>query len=123
MLRVTRRQKDAFSEAALQRFEERMLLHLRMFFAPSCDALGEAAVREIVRSGVARAARHGIVSERGVCLYVDTMILHGRYFDRDPERPWAARILEDRAVRDPGERARRLFDAAFEHAQVPQRAP
>jgi hypothetical protein len=90
-----------------------MVRHLEKLFPAACDALGEPAVRRMIRVGIRDAAAYGIIAERGVCIYVDAMFAFGRDFDR--ELPWASAILRDRRLKNPVARADALFDAAFDH--------
>ncbi len=117
MLKIRKEQQKVFREREVQGFEDRMWDHLSVLFPAYCETLGEPAVRRLVRHGIARGARYGLVSERGVCVYVDAMFAFGRDFDVDPALPWAAKILKGRAYKDPALRADALFDEAIEHLE------
>jgi hypothetical protein len=115
MLKIPSTQKQAFRKRELQGFEDRMIAHLGVLFPAYCETLGEPAVRRLVQLGVERAARYGLVTERGACIYVDVMFAFGRDFDGDPGLPWARAVLVDRAIDGPLLRVDALFDAALEH--------
>lgn len=115
MLRVRESEKRAFYVEAFKDFEDRMVTHLGKFFPAYTEPLGDDAVRRLIRYGVERAAKYGIVAERDVCLYIDAMFAYGRDFDEDPSVPWAAAILKDPSMQSPKYRMSRLVDAAFEH--------
>jgi len=120
MMTIRKEQKQAFVERELKDFEDRMVEHLVSVFPDSCEALGDPAVRRLIREGIARAARYGIESERGVCIYIDAMFAYGRGFDADPNLPWAARILTDPSIDGPLLRADELLNATVEHLEEAQ---
>lgn len=113
MLRIQAQQMADFAEDAVKDFEDRMWKHLGDLFPAYVEALGEGATRALVHEGIERAGRHGIVTERGVCVFIDAMFAFGKRFDE--ELPWAAEILTGEGP--PDARAHRLFEAAFEHLQ------
>lgn len=76
------------------------------------EALGPAQLLRLVRHGIGCAKGHGIVSERGVAVYVSLMFLLGSGFDRDPQYPWAAAALEDPAASAAASRIERLRSEA-----------
>jgi hypothetical protein len=90
MFKIRREQMEAFRAEALRDFEEQMVAHLAAWLPERVAALGEPAVRDLVREGIRRAARHGIVAERDVCKFVDVMLALGPTFD---EEPWALAVL------------------------------
>jgi hypothetical protein len=106
MFRIRAAQRDAFREQAIARFEAGAREHLARFFPDACRELGDAGVSAAVRTGIERAARHGIVAERDVCKFLDIMFVFG--FDFDEALPWAREILGDPRSRDPFERMRLL---------------
>ncbi|MFO1372492.1 MAG: hypothetical protein U1F42_08880 [Candidatus Competibacteraceae bacterium] len=91
---------------------------------------GKEQVRKVIRLGLKQAEKYGLVSERDVHLYVGLMFMLGSYFDRDPQLPWAAKILTDEIIPDPNARADRLHsramaylnEAAGEESQYLERA-
>lgn len=108
-LQIREAQLDALAARSRGDFVTRALAHLRRFFPAQCDALGEAKTRELLALGVARATRHGFVTEVEVCKYLNLMFSFGRDFDT--QQIWARTLL--RASR-PGEDARmeRLYGLA-----------
>ena len=96
LLTIRQAQLSAFSRAAVQKFEEWMLAHLRQFFPKQCEVLREPQLRELIQYGIERAANHKIVIERDVCKFIDLMIVFGRNFDTDRRFPWASQILANR---------------------------
>jgi hypothetical protein len=81
------------SEATLRGFEERMRVHLRAAFAQALTKTTDADLLELIRTGITDARRYGIVAEPDAGRYLEYMIEYGPDFDRNPNKPWAARIL------------------------------
>jgi hypothetical protein len=96
MLTLRPEQMRAFSEAALKRFEETMLAHLKKFFPDKYEAAGEPKVRKLIRYGIERAASYDITAQRDVSRYIDLMMTLGPDFDQDKQLPWAGQILRTR---------------------------
>lgn len=115
MFKIRKEQKEAFGRDAMADFEARALAHLGKHFPTVCEGLGERPVLALIRHAVARAAAHGIDTERGAMTYAHVTLLYGRDFDQDPDCAWAAAILDPAAGTDPAERADLLLDAAFAH--------
>ena len=85
MLVMRASQMQAFEKIAVQRFEEGLLEHVRTFFPEHAAALGETALRRVLRYGLQRAESRGLRGERGVYLYVALMFLLGSGFEDDPQ--------------------------------------
>lgn len=85
MLVMRASQMQAFEKIAVQRFEEGLLEHVRTFFPEHAAALGETALRRVLRYGLQRAESRGLHGERGVYLYLALMFLLGSGFEDDPQ--------------------------------------
>jgi hypothetical protein len=107
VLRLRPDQKAALGREAAEDFERRLVAHLRAYFE-GCVTSTDDQLRATIQRLRVRAAGHGIVSERGVAMFVDVAFLVGEPFEGEP---WAARILE--AALSPDRRAERLLDAAL----------
>jgi hypothetical protein len=95
MFIVLKTQYTAFQRAAVDDFAERMVPHLFETFPEEADALGEAGIRALIRLGIERAARHHLLQEYDVCLYLHVMLALGPRFDDDPALSWARAALEE----------------------------
>lgn len=102
-----------FEDAAMRRFEDSMIEHVRTYFPNHYQIAGEDGTRDVVRYAVERAARHGHDTERSVCFYLNVMLILGGNFDTDPQLPWAAEILADE-IPEPEYRIEKLADTAVE---------
>ncbi|MCK4857938.1 MAG: DUF4123 domain-containing protein [candidate division Zixibacteria bacterium] len=109
-------QMASFTEASIKDFENRMVVHLNEFFPEQCEALGEPKTREAIRYGIKRAATYGIDTERNVCKYTDIMFAYGRDFDKNPELPWAAEVLNSSKYADQTTRIEELHRKSVWHA-------
>jgi hypothetical protein len=86
-------QMRMFAEVELHKFERQMTADLARRFPARTRAAGPAAVAQLVRHGVARAAAYGIRAKQDVALYLGFCVRFGQDFDKDPRLPWASRIL------------------------------
>jgi hypothetical protein len=112
MLQIHAQQVASFEDNARTKFEARMLVHLKRFFACQCAALDEATLRRTIRLGIERATHHGILAERDVCLFIDVMLMLGESFDCDPSLPWVRAILRDGHARGPSGTVDLLYETA-----------
>lgn len=115
MLTIRKKHFEAFRSEAMIDFEDRMIDHLRRFSPRHFKLLDAEQVRGVIQEGVARAAAHGLTSERSVRYYVDVMFMVGSGFDADPLLPWAAAILTEKAPE--AVRIDRLEAAAWAHVE------
>ena len=114
MFKIRKEQVGAFREESIRDFEQQMLDHLQRCFPERWPALGEARARELIRAGIARAARHGIDSEGDVCKLVDLMLVFGADFD---ERcAWAKDIWSAPELATPHAKLMALHRRALEEA-------
>ena len=95
MLKIRQAQMKLFADREVLKFEDWMVSHIRKFFPRATARRDETQLRALIRSGIQRAADHGIRSRRGVCKYIDLMVVFGADFDVHPDHPWAARALRD----------------------------
>lgn len=113
MLVIRHAQLEAFSQAALLRFENELLAHLRQHLPAHHGQLGDAGTRDAIRYGIRRAQAYGIESERDVAHYIRHLFLFGRDFDLDPQLPWASRVLTDETIPTGEQRMAALVQAAM----------
>jgi hypothetical protein len=75
------------------RFEEEMVKTLSGFYPQKAAHQGIEATRVVVQNAGALARRHGLHSQRGVCLVASLAFMLGSGFHRDPQFPWAQEAL------------------------------
>ena len=109
MLTIRKAQIQALGRVVMQEFEKDMLQHLEQFFPDESSAMGDKALRELIRHAIARAKDYGLTSERDLCKYLNLTMVYGRDFDTDPELEWMRGFLTDPDVLDPSERMSRLY--------------
>jgi hypothetical protein len=105
----------ALEHSALAQYQARLCERLFALYPEEAGALGAAGVATLVADGQAQAASYDIDSERDVALFVDLMLFLGAGFDSDPGLPWAAEILSDELILDPGLRIDTLHARAVAH--------
>jgi len=112
MLMMRQAQIVAFEQAAVRNFKDRALRHLQEQAPLHSRILGEAGMRATISYGMTRAAGHGFTSVRSVLMYLDLMMMLCRDFDRDPQLPFAQRILHDPRLAHESIRIDRLHQEA-----------
>ena len=117
MLTIRKEQTETFSNNAQKNFECRMVTHLKRVFPDQCSAMEDAGIRQIIQTGIEKAAKYGVQAEYDVARYIDLMFVFGIEFDKSPEYPWASRILTSREYSGPTERMNALYDEALAHAR------
>jgi len=113
MLRIQKHQELELTKLTMRSFEDRMVDHIKKFFPEHFTALEDEKTRALIQFGISQAATYDIISERDVCIYIDLMIALGPEFDTDPKTTWAADILNDEALVDPGDKVDVLHDEAM----------
>jgi hypothetical protein len=97
MLKIRRDQLEEFERRERRRFEGAMLLHLKAFAQPHCEAIGDDGILQIIRLGLEKSNRYGFTLHGPVRLYIESMFMFGCHFDTDPQYPWASDYLNDPA--------------------------
>jgi hypothetical protein len=97
MLTIREEQMSIFEQAAIQRFEDEMVIHSKEFSPRLCEILGDEQLRVAIRQAIGPARGYGFNCRGPVRLYIEMMFLFGSGFDTDPQYPWATRILEDQS--------------------------
>jgi len=85
------------------------VVQLREIWPHKCRQLGEPVLRRLITEGMKTARSYNITSERGVVLYTALMFLLGSGFDKDPQFPWAASILNDESITNEAAKVDRLY--------------
>ncbi len=106
---------EGYSQSGLGDFEAYMLRRFWMLYPEKCQCVGENALRQIIRSGMAAARSRGLTTERGVTLYLALVFLLGITFDEDPQYPFAQAVLKDPSLADPRKKAELLYERALEY--------
>jgi hypothetical protein len=119
MLLIREDQLEMFRRRARARFDAELARHFLATYPYECrEAGGEAAVLELVRRGVDRAAEHGYTTQNQAGLYIGLTFMLGVDFDSDPQIPWAGRGLDDESVEDPQDRILRLHTTAVDYLRA-----
>jgi len=116
MLQLRPEQWISLKQDARERFEADLQAHLRSRFPQRVSEIGDAALAELVRSGIARAERYGVVTRMDVRRFVEYMVELGSDFDTDPAYPTVQQILND-----PGDSGTRKMDRIDNHATFGRR--
>lgn len=104
-------QLKIFEQAAIQDFENMMMLHMREFFPDHYEGLGEENSRLLVQHGIKQGALYGFISKCDVCKFIDLMLCFGVEFDTD--EAWAMEILSDSSFINASDKMEALFNAGL----------
>lgn len=116
-------QMTALESASRERFIAFMRQHLQQHFPEHCRALGDGKLPRAIEGGIQRAGRHGIVSERDVCKFIDLQFAFGYTFDTDGTQPWAMEVLANPAHQTPTQKVDALMSRAQAHLAALQGRP
>lgn len=100
--------------ASLPDFYTRATAHLKETLPRKCEIVGEPALRQLINRAIEVAAGYKITTARGCAFLLAAMFMLGSGFDKDPQVPWAGKILRDESIIDQRERVDKLFAAAIE---------
>jgi hypothetical protein len=93
MITITQEQMAALGQTMRERFEMRMVAHLRQAFPAMTAGREQPLLLEFVRAGMACAHPYGVVFEYDLQRYLDYMMIYGHDFDLRPDCAWAGTIL------------------------------
>ena len=99
-------------------FGDFLLKLLYGLFAEKYHAVGDPAIRQLVRQGYQAAREYGLTGEAGMTTYIGLAFMLGGGFDRDPRFPWAGAVLNDAGLGDPLKKGEALHQSAV--AQLKQ---
>ncbi|NJO18601.1 MAG: hypothetical protein HC877_23610 [Thioploca sp.] len=115
MLKIRPTHIEAFEQAALKHFEDKMLEHIKTYFSNHWRVIGELQLRKVIQYSVKQANQYDLTTQREVCLYLNLMLLLGSDFDTDIQLPWAKEVLKEKTIIDPSVRIEQLYDVAMDH--------
>ena len=85
---------------------------LRWLHPEKCAELSEAQLNRVLTDGHQSAQENGLADVAGVFLYATLAFLLGHGFAKDPQFPWAAKVLTDETVLDPKQRVTAMQEAS-----------
>lgn len=95
MFTIRKPHMDAFTQAAREGYEDRMIEQLQLRFPEQCGAMPDAALTKLIWEGTARAGGHGITAEKDVAVFLRYQMSLGRDFDTNKKTAWAGEVLKD----------------------------
>jgi hypothetical protein len=79
---------------AASRFVAEMMTHFQQLWPAKVSQLG-SGYRDWIQEGVASAASHGIVAQRGTARFINLWFVWGQHFEKQAGFEWARDILAD----------------------------
>jgi hypothetical protein len=111
MLTIRPEQMNVMSEQLLQKFQVKMIAHLKELFPKRTAALGDENLVALVQEGMSKSKTYAIVAERDVAKFIDLMLIVRRDLDVAKETSWAKGILNDKSLNG-SEKIGRLYASA-----------
>jgi hypothetical protein len=93
MLVIRQDQMHVFKRAALKKFEDELVEHLKTFAPKLFEIRGKECIRKTVQMGMQRAREYGFTYRGPIRFYLEAMFSLGSDFDTDPQMPWALELL------------------------------
>lgn len=118
MLTLRPEQMTALRRVRHDDFLARLRRHVETHFPDAVRGLGREGLRRTLTERLRRGRHHGFETERDLVKWVNLTFVLGEGFDRDPELPWAARILGNLDI-GPTLKINRLYLAALERQERP----
>jgi len=115
-------QMAVFARREMERFEERVISHLREYFPDRMAGVSAQNARELVGYCVQRARHYGIESERDIVLFASVVVALGPRFEHERRYRWAAEALSDEFIVTPAARVEELHRRAVELLNAPPRS-
>ncbi len=115
LVAIRNAQVEALAEPLVLAFVGSMVVHCARFFPGPAAELGDEGLERVIRRGIGRAWSYGFDRRRMVRAYVDLTFMLGSDFDRDPQLPWARRILTDPEIPTAGQRYGVLWSEAMHY--------
>jgi hypothetical protein len=97
VLTIRQDQIRVFREYHLQKFEDEMVEHSKVFAPPLCEIIGDEQVRVAVHAAMRKASSYGFSNRGPIRLFVEMMFLCGSDFDTDPQYAAVGEVLRSTA--------------------------
>jgi len=95
---IGRRTLDTLQPQALRVLADQLCSDMKNAFPVRYTIIGEDCLARVARRAVESARKYGINNARGISLFAVVSLVAGASFDRDPQLPWASRVLSDEST-------------------------
>lgn len=109
LLRVREISIEDFAQTPTANAGDTAATQLQKIWPRKCRQMDEMTLRGLITDGIESAKGYDITTECGVVLYTALMFLLGSGFDKDPQFPWAAKILNDETMPNQSAKVGRLY--------------
>jgi len=104
---------NELSQTGVSNIERKAMSQLQKIWPQKYESIDSLTERLFINSGIEIANNYNFTSERGVGLYIALMFMLGSGFNKDPQFPWAAAVLNDKSTADQATRIDRLYNEAM----------
>ena len=90
---IRENQQQTFAVELQNKFEDKMVIHLRKGFAEEVEQWEEDDLREFIRDGMDKAFSYDITIEADVARFIEYMVCYGEGFDHNENLAWFQPVL------------------------------
>jgi hypothetical protein len=113
LLRVREVPIQDFSQSVTGGVEPRVISQLQKIWPKKCEDLQERTLRQLMRHVLESAKEYNITNDRGIMVYAGLKFILGSGFDKDPQFPWAASVLNDESITNEPAKIDELYKEAM----------
>lgn len=117
MLKIRDKQMKTLEDAAILRFEDELVEHIKEFAPKHSEVIKEEGVRKVVHLGIESAKQYDFTKRGPVRFYVELMFMFGSDFNTDFQLPWASGVLNNDQIKSETERADILHEKMVEYLE------
>jgi len=98
LLRIREIYGRELTQPPVENLENHVAMRLKEVWPHKYRRAGEQTINSLVRHGIASAKQYNITGQHGLTVYIELMFMLGSGFDKDPQFPWAAKVLNDESM-------------------------
>lgn len=102
-----------FSPSVTGDIEPKVISQLQKIWPKKCEDLQNRTLRQLMRHALESAKEYNITNDRGIMIYTGLMFMLGSGFDKDPQFPWAALVLNDESITNESAKVDKLYKEAM----------
>ena len=92
--------------------EDYVIHRLKDLHPEKAAFIGEDRMKLLTQTGLKAARNYKLTNKSGISAYTTLMFMLGTSFDSDPQYKWAAEVLKDESLKEPSDKANKLFSEA-----------
>ena len=98
--------------------EDYVIHRLKDLYPEKAAFVGQDRMKLLTQVGLKSARNYKLTNKSGISAFTTLMFMLGTYFDTDPQYKWAAEVLKDESLKEPSDKANRLFSEAVKYLDM-----